>query len=197
MRRGRSPRTARNRHGFRLAATENDPALFTRYLISALRRAGDLIGERAEAMLQIPGANPTAWMRSLVNDLAVVQAPITLVLDDYHVVTEPACHALVQFILDHAPLSLHLIVCTRADPPIALGSLRAIGQLAEIRSEDLRFTDGEAAALLVETEGLKLEYAGGQVPRCAHRRVGRRLVSGGAVVARTRWSGGRRGAVRR
>jgi LuxR family transcriptional regulator, maltose regulon positive regulatory protein len=140
-----------------LATTEDDPALLTRYLITALRRAGATIGERAEAMLQVPGASPTAWMRSLVNDLAVVQAQITLVLDDYHAVTEPACHALVQFLLDHAPASLHLIVCTRADPPIALGSLRAIGQLAEVRTTDLRFTDGEAAALLVETEGLNLD----------------------------------------
>ena len=140
-----------------LAATENDPALLTRYLIGALRRADRAIGERAETMLAVPGANPTAWMRSLVNDLAAVQAHTTLVLDDYHVVTEPACHALVQFLLDHAPASLHLIVCTRADPPIALGSLRAIGQLAEVRTTDLRFTDGEAAALLVETEGLNLD----------------------------------------
>jgi len=140
-----------------LAVTEDDPALLTRYLIGALRRAGGAIGERAEAMLQVPGASPTAWMPSLVNDLAVVHAQITLVLDDYHAVTEPACHALVQFLLDHAPASLHLIVCTRADPPIALGSLRAIGQLAEVRTKDLRFTDGEAAALLVETEGLRLD----------------------------------------
>jgi LuxR family transcriptional regulator, maltose regulon positive regulatory protein len=140
-----------------LAATENDPALLTRYLIDALRRAGGAIGDGAEAMLRVPGASPTAWMRSLVNDLVAVQAQVTLVLDDYHSVTEPACHALVQFLLDHAPASLHLIVCTRADPPIGLGSLRALGQLAEVRTADLRFTDGEAAALLVETEGLNID----------------------------------------
>ncbi len=140
-----------------LAATEDDPALLTRYLISALRRAGAAIGERAERMLQVPGASPTAGMRSLVNDLAAVETQVTLVLDDYHVVSEPACHALVQFLLDHAPSSLHLIVCTGADPPIALGSLRAVGQLAEVRATDLRFTDREAAALLVESEGLNLD----------------------------------------
>jgi hypothetical protein len=33
----------------------------------------------------------------------------------------------------------------------------AIGQLAEVRATDLRFTDHEAAALLVDTEGLKLD----------------------------------------
>jgi LuxR family maltose regulon positive regulatory protein len=140
-----------------LAATENDPALLTRYLIRALRPAGDAIGERAEMMLQVPGASSTAWMRSLVNDLLAVDTPITLVLDDYQAVTVPSCHALVQFLLDHAPPSLHVIICTRADPPIALGSLRAAGQLAEVRAADLRFTPPEAAELLVTAEGLKLD----------------------------------------
>ena len=139
-----------------LAPTENDPALLTRYLIGALRRADAAIGERAETMLQVPGASPIAWMHSLVNDLAAVESEITLVLDDYEVIHEPACHALVQFLLDHAPASLHLIICTRAGPEVALGSLRAAGQLAEVRAADLRFTASEAATLLVEREGLPI-----------------------------------------
>jgi LuxR family maltose regulon positive regulatory protein len=141
-----------------LAPTENDPALLTRYLIGALRQAGGAaIGERAETMLQVPGASSAAWMHALVNDLAAVDTPTTLVLDDYQVVSSPPCHAIVQFLLDHAPASLHLIVCTRTEPPIALGSLRAKGQLAEIRAADLRFTTPEAAELLVKAEGLKLD----------------------------------------
>jgi LuxR family transcriptional regulator, maltose regulon positive regulatory protein len=141
-----------------LSAAENDPAVLTRYLIRALRGAGS-IGDRAEAMLRVPGSDPVAWMRVLVNELVDASAEITLVLDDYHVVTAPTCHALVQFLLDHAPSSLHLIVCTRAAPPIALGALRVAGQLAEVRAAELRFTNEEAAQLLIETEGLALDQA--------------------------------------
>jgi LuxR family maltose regulon positive regulatory protein len=139
-----------------LAATENDPGLLTRYLIGALRHAGLEIGGDAEAMLQVPGASPMAWMHALVNDLATVDTQTTLALDDYHLIAEPACHALVQFLLDHAPESLHILVSTRTDPPIALGSLRAAGQLVELRAADLRFTADEAGELLVEREGLDL-----------------------------------------
>jgi LuxR family transcriptional regulator, maltose regulon positive regulatory protein len=139
-----------------LAATENDPALLTRYLIGAFRRAGSPIGEHAETMLQVPGASPRAWMRSLVNDLASVDAETMLVLDDYHLISDEASRAVVQFLLDHGPTSLHILVSTRADPSIALGSLRAAGQLVEIRSADLRFTAEEAEQLLVEREGLSL-----------------------------------------
>ena len=140
-----------------LTATENDPALLMRYLIVALRGADVSIGERAEAMLQVPGASPIAWMHSLVNDLAAAASEVTLVLDDYHLVTEPACHDLLQFLIDHAPESLRLIICTRADPPLALGALRAAGQLAEVRASELRFTAQETAVLLDEAEGLDLD----------------------------------------
>jgi LuxR family maltose regulon positive regulatory protein len=140
-----------------LRATENDPVLLTRYLIAALRDAGASIGEGAETILRVPGASPSAWMHSLVNDLALAPREITLVLDDYHVVTEPACHAVLQFLIDHAPGSLQLILCTQADPPLGLGSLRAAGQLAEIRALDLRFTTQEATLLLEQTNGLNLD----------------------------------------
>ncbi len=132
------------------------PALLTRYLIGALRRAGLQVGGDAETMLQVPGASSMAWTRSLVNDLATVDAQTTLVLDDYHVIAEPACHELIQFLVDHAPSSLHVLVSARADPPIALGALRAAGELVELRAADLRFTAEEAEQLLVEREGLDL-----------------------------------------
>jgi ATP/maltotriose-dependent transcriptional regulator MalT len=38
----------------------------------------------------------------------------------------------------------HLIISTRADPPLALNRLRIHGDLAEIRADQLRFTAGEA-----------------------------------------------------
>jgi hypothetical protein len=152
--------TSRGEHAIAwvsLAPTENDPALFMRYLLDALRRAGAEVSERTEALVRVPGGSPVAWMRSLVNDLAGVKATTTLVLDDYHLVKEPACRELVQLLLDHAPESLHLVISTRTDPPIALGSLRARGELTEIRADQLRFTPREAAELLVGREGLQLD----------------------------------------
>jgi LuxR family transcriptional regulator, maltose regulon positive regulatory protein len=139
-----------------LSPADNDPMLFARYLIGALQGVGS-VRELPEPMLDAPEATPTAWMRSLVNELADASEEITLVLDDYHVVTEPACHALVQFLLDRGPSSLHLIICTRTEPPLGLGTLRVAGELAELRTADLRFTLDEAAALLVQVEGLPLD----------------------------------------
>ena len=45
---------------------------------------------------------------------------------------------------------LALALTSRSDPPLALARLRARGQLTELRPAELRFTPGEAAALLAQ-----------------------------------------------
>jgi LuxR family maltose regulon positive regulatory protein len=71
-------------------------------------------------------------------------APLVLVLDDYHLVISTQVHALVTTLLDRCPPQLHLVLITRADPPLQLSRLRVRGELAEVRAEHLRFSLDEA-----------------------------------------------------
>ena len=79
-----------------------------------------------------------------------------LVLEDYHVITAQPIHEALTFLIDHLPAHLHLIITTRADPPLPLARWRARDQLSEIRADDLRFTPDEAAAFLNDQMGLTL-----------------------------------------
>ena len=69
-------------------------------------------------------------------------------LDDYHVISSQPVHESLRFLLEHRPPGLQLALTSRSDPPLALARLRARGELAELRAAALRFTPGEAAALL-------------------------------------------------
>ncbi len=80
-----------------------------------------------------------------------------LVLDDYHVITAEPLQRGMTFLLEHLPPQLHLILATRADPPLPLARLRAQGQLCEVRTVDLRFGAAEASAFLQAVMGLDLE----------------------------------------
>jgi len=80
-------------------------------------------------------------------------------LDDYHLIESEVVHASVAFLLEHLPPGLHLVLTSRADPPLPLARLRARGQLAELRTAELRFTDQEAAALLAAAAGPGLPEA--------------------------------------
>jgi LuxR family transcriptional regulator, maltose regulon positive regulatory protein len=88
------------------------------------------------------GPAPARWCRP--------GGALLLVLDDYHVISSELVHASVGFLLEHRPPGLQLALASRSDPPLALARLRARGQLTELRAADLRFTPGEAAALLAQ-----------------------------------------------
>jgi LuxR family maltose regulon positive regulatory protein len=66
------------------------------------------------------GGRPVAWLG----------------LDDYHLIDSGPVHASVALLLENPPQGLHLVVSSRADPPLPLARLRARGRLAELRVAD-------------------------------------------------------------
>ena len=137
---------------------DDDPVRFWAYVIGALRTIEPKLGTRALAARPGPGANlGDAVVGPLINELAETPGRIVLVLDDYHVLHSESIHASVAFLLRHLPHSLHLALATRADPPLALGALRAAGEVMEIRAADLSFSDVEADELLNGSLALGLE----------------------------------------
>ncbi len=86
---------------------------------------------------------------SLANELDALDSPLVLVLDDYHLIRgDSGVHELLRQLLAHPPRPLHLVIVSRRDPPLRLSHLRAHGQLAEVRLQDLRFTAEETQTLL-------------------------------------------------
>jgi LuxR family maltose regulon positive regulatory protein len=81
---------------------------------------------------------------------------LALVLDDYHLITAQAVHDALGFLLDHQPHNLHLLIASRADPPLPLARLRARGQLVELRLGDLRFGPDQVAEFLKRVTDLEL-----------------------------------------
>ena len=136
-----------------LEPDDNEPGRFWAYLVAALERAGALPpGAPPPAANGRPGAIDLA---PLLNRLAGVEAPVVLVLDDFHEIVDAAVLGGVEFLLRHAPPSLRLVIAARADPRLPLHKLRTSGKLTEIRCDELAFTVEEAAELL-GAEGLAL-----------------------------------------
>ena len=140
-----------------LDSGDNDPAHFWTYVIAGLRTLVPSMGATALDLLQAPEALPVqAVLTTLLNDLGAVDGDVVLVLDDYHLIESREVHEAMDFLLDHLPPQLHLIIASRADPPLPLARLRARGELVEVRAADLRFTAEETASYLNVAMGLKL-----------------------------------------
>jgi len=136
---------------------DNDATRFLFYLIAALQTNETNVGEGVLMALQSPQPPPVeSVLTDLINEVIDIPGHIVLILDDYHLITAQPIHEALTFLLNHLPPQLHLILSTRADPPLPLVRLRGRGQLNELRATDLRFSPTEAAAFLNDVMGLGL-----------------------------------------
>jgi LuxR family maltose regulon positive regulatory protein len=135
---------------------DNDPTRFWIYVVEALRTVEPGVGAAALAALGRPSADLyRVVLPGMLNELSTGE-PLVLVLDDYHLITNPTCHQTLTFFLDHLPAHVHLALSGRTDPPLPLARMRARGELGEIRVTDLQFTGQEASDLLNGSMGLQL-----------------------------------------
>ena len=130
-----------------LDKADNDPMRFLHYFLAAVQQVDGAIGAQVQSLLETPALPSFPHLfDDLLNDLAQIDTSFILVLDDCHVITNPEIWTILEYFLDHQPLSTHVVLTTRADPSLPLARWRARRQLSELRARDLRFTIDEARA---------------------------------------------------
>ena len=140
-----------------LEADDNDPARFWMYVIEALRSVVPGIGEASLATLRAPGVNLVEEaLPALINELADVSEQFVLVLDDYHSIEDERIHQGMASLIEHLPTTLRIVMTSRVEPPLRVGTLRARAQLNEIDAGQLRFSVSEAESMLNDVHGLDL-----------------------------------------
>ncbi|MFB0515106.1 MAG: LuxR family transcriptional regulator, partial [Candidatus Neomarinimicrobiota bacterium] len=136
---------------------DNDPVRFLSYIVAAIQTIEKDIGNAALSALQSPKLPPfEAVITNLINEITCVPDDFALIFDDYHLLELKQAHSMVEFLLDHLPAQMHLVIATRADPPLPLARLRVSGQLTEIRADDLSFTAAETSVFIHNEAGLEL-----------------------------------------
>ena len=130
---------------------------FLLYLLGALQTLGLGLGEGLPELLRQQNAeNVEPLLIQLSNDFARLDRKVIVVLDDYHFLSDPRIHSAVEFLLDHLPSQVCLVISTRTDPPLSLSRLRAHHHLLEVRSADLRFDLAEVTRFLNGSQRLGL-----------------------------------------
>lgn len=154
-----------------LDSGDNDPTRFFAYLCSAFENLIEDSVLNSQSMLEsFQPLQTLSLIAVLLNDLAKISDPLVLVLDDYQFITSKSIHEAVTYLLDHAGLNLHLVIASRADPPLALARLRSQGELLEVRTDDLRFTLEEAVDFFNQT--MKIDITTEDIKALAERTEG-------------------------
>ena len=130
---------------FSLDEGDNQQERFASYLIAAIQQATGGHCNASEAMVQKRQyASLTSLFAQLFIELAEWDRPLWLVIDDYHLITNPVIHEAMRFFLRHQPENLTLLVMSRNLPQLGIANLRVRDQLLEVGSQHLAFNHQEA-----------------------------------------------------
>lgn len=138
-----------------LSDRDSDPGRFLERLLAALRQRHPQLGDAALAMLKLRQRHqPFAYEECLdavldeLSEQARADQPLLLVLDDYHLAQGAVLDRCLQFLLNHLPAGLLLLVTSRQRPDWHLARLRLSRQILELSEQDLRLTTEEGRGLL-------------------------------------------------
>ncbi len=140
-----------------LGSGMGDPSVLWSHIVESVGRAEPSFAPTAERLKSWLAEAGTSMMAAHVaGALETVDRELVIVLDDYHFVKESASHASIGSFLELMPPSVQLAVVSRQDPPLAVGRLRANGDLRELRADELALRLDEVDALMNATLGLDL-----------------------------------------
>ncbi len=131
-----------------LEAADDVPLQLVRGVAAAL---DPLVGVDEDLAVTLAAGEPRLADRvlpGLVNAWARADRSLVLVLDDLHVVHNPASLDVVDYLAQHVPPGSQLALATRTDPALGLAGMRMHGRLVEVRVADLAYGEAEAGSAL-------------------------------------------------
>lgn len=138
---------------------DNDLRRFWRYLVHTLQphlsagasdRLLSLLAEFSDHSVQ-------PFLDQCLNELYEAEGPISVALDDYHVITRGEIHDSLDYWLDHLPSNVQVVIASRSDPPLkGVQAWNVAGKLQRIGSHQLAFTIDHAEELCASFLGQSL-----------------------------------------
>ena len=135
---------------------DSDPHHFFRYLAAAVRSLPDVQSQLSQLLQSNQAIPAKSLMKAFIHDVVPVPIDFVLIFDDYHAVDSAEVDGALAVLLDLMPPQMTLVLTSRSDPGFPLSRLRARRELIEVRADDLRFTETEAAQFLQQTMNLTL-----------------------------------------
>ncbi|MFU8826696.1 MAG: BTAD domain-containing putative transcriptional regulator [Brevefilum sp.] len=142
-----------------VSGTERDPKIFLAKLFTVFNQLQQSIGDEALTILDISESTPEEALIAFINALTTsIQEESFFILDDFHRVWDvPDVVGYMDWIIEHLPSELHIIIATRHSLSFpSLNKWLATGDVLKISREDLAFTDEEIALLFEQQYGITL-----------------------------------------
>ena len=76
------------------------------------------------------------FVELFLKDISSISQECILVIDDFHLINNPAIHADLNKIIEGSPKELHFIICSRTELPFSVSRLRANDELVELTQRE-------------------------------------------------------------
>ncbi len=129
-----------------IEAEDDDPTVLVGRLAMALREVLP-VDPDVFAELAVESPSIRSISRALANLLASAQERVSVVVDDVHLLTNPACHDVVSLLVAQASPDVAVALGSREALPVPVSRLRAHGVLVEVGPADLAMDVDEASQL--------------------------------------------------
>ena len=149
---------------FRLDRGDRDWVGFLAYLVAAVRIHVPEFGAGTSSLLrETATAAPSldTVLDTFLRELgSLPNEPTAVVFDDFHLVDDaPDVRHVLRELMTRGPERMSFVFASRREPPVRLARLRALGEVAELHTDDLRFDALETERLFRETYDMRLEPA--------------------------------------
>lgn len=140
----------------RVASRCDDPAALALELIGALESIGPSVDRIRSVATGVEPSFSALLVPAITRTASSRERPYVLVVDDVHLLTQPACHAVLESVAEGLPAGSQLVLVSRHSAPGWLARTRAEGRLVCLGPDDLAFDDRESHELL---DGLGMTLA--------------------------------------
>lgn len=129
---------------FSIDAGDNDPFVFWRYFCAALNSVSTGISNVTEYILESHELfKGNAHLSIIIDYLSAIPSDFLMVLDDFHLITNPIIHDALSYLITYLPLNVHLVIISRVAPSLKLAKLGLMEDLISIKANELRFETEE------------------------------------------------------
>ncbi|MEW6189609.1 MAG: tetratricopeptide repeat protein, partial [Actinomycetota bacterium] len=147
---------------YRLDRSDNYPAVFLSYLVEAIKRKFPHFGTETMNSLKESmylSREKESVTTIFINELmGIVLEDILIIFDDYHYINDnKEISEIIEFLLDQLPPNVHFVILSRVTPNLSLAALRVRREIAEIETDDLKFTPSEIRQLFSDLYPLFLD----------------------------------------
>lgn len=138
---------------------DNNVVWFLAHLIEAIRAVTPVLASDLGEVLEEHGDEAERYvLTSLINEIHATDTRMTLVIDDWQRVTDPATIGALRYLLDNVASGLTIVVTSRNQTGLPMSRMRMQDELIEIDATALRFDVTESESFLVELGGLDLDH---------------------------------------